>query len=116
MKQRFFICKHCGNILAMVKDKGMPVLCCGEIMSEIIPGSTDASTEKHIPVLPIMMETGLDSFYSAKDKFGEAQYLSPYVQDMTAISYEEKLKKDLESVLISSEMARYATACLLRSS
>ncbi|MBQ3489415.1 MAG: toll/interleukin-1 receptor domain-containing protein, partial [Clostridia bacterium] len=61
--------------------------------------------EKHIPVLPIMMETGLDSFYSAKDKFGEAQYLSPYVQDMTAISYEEKLKKYLESVLISSEMA-----------
>ena len=49
--------------------------------------------EKHIPVLPIMMETGLDSFYSAKDKFGEAQYLSPYVQDLTAISYEEKLKK-----------------------
>ncbi len=53
MKQRFFICKHCGNILAMVKDKGMPVLCCGEIMSEIIPGSTDASTEKHIPVFTI---------------------------------------------------------------
>ena len=61
--------------------------------------------EKHIPVLPIMMETGLDSFYSAKDKFGEAQYLSPYVQDLTAISYEEKLKKYLESVLISNEMA-----------
>ena len=61
--------------------------------------------EKHIPVLPIMMETGLDSFYSAKDKFGEAQYLSPYVHDMTAISYEEKLKKYLESVLISNEMA-----------
>ncbi|MBQ3489746.1 MAG: tetratricopeptide repeat protein, partial [Clostridia bacterium] len=61
--------------------------------------------EKHIPVLPIMMETGIDEFYSAKDKFGEAQYLSPYVQDMTAISYEEKLKKYLESVLISNETA-----------
>ena len=61
--------------------------------------------EKHIPVLPIMMETGLDEFYSEKDKFGEAQYLSPYVQDLTAISYEEKLKKYLESVLISNEMA-----------
>ena len=61
--------------------------------------------EKNIPVLPIMMETGIDEFYSAKDKFGEAQYLSPYVQDMTAISYEEKLKKYLESILISNEMA-----------
>ena len=61
--------------------------------------------EKHIPVLPIMMETGIDEFYSAKDKFGEAQYLSPYIQDKTAISYEEKLKKYLESVLISNETA-----------
>ena len=56
--------------------------------------------EKHIPVLPIMMESGLDTIYSQEDKFGELQYLNPYTQDLTAISYEEKLKKYLESVLI----------------
>ncbi len=49
MEQRFFICKHCGNIIAMVKDKGVPVVCCGEKMHEIIPGTTDASVEKHVP-------------------------------------------------------------------
>ena len=49
MKQRFFICKHCGNIIAMVKDKGVPVVCCGEKMHEIIPGTTDAAVEKHVP-------------------------------------------------------------------
>ena len=27
MKQRFFICKHCGNLIAMVKDTGVPVVC-----------------------------------------------------------------------------------------
>ena len=27
--------------------------------------------EKHIPVLPLMMETGIDEYYSAKDKFGD---------------------------------------------
>ena len=26
MKQRFFICKHCGNLIAMVKDTGVPVV------------------------------------------------------------------------------------------
>ena len=61
--------------------------------------------EKYIPVLPIMMEPGLDELYSQNDKFGELQYLNPFAHDLTAISYEEKLKKYLESVLISDEMA-----------
>ena len=40
MEQKFYICKHCGNIIAKVKDTGVPVICCGEPMSEIIPGTT----------------------------------------------------------------------------
>ena len=43
MEQKFYICKHCGNIIAKVKDTGVPVICCGEPMSEIIPGTTDAA-------------------------------------------------------------------------
>lgn len=50
MEQKFYICRHCGNIIAMVKDCGVPVYCCGEKMHEIIPGTTDAAQEKHIPV------------------------------------------------------------------
>ncbi len=53
MKQRFFICNHCGNIIAYVKDAGVPVVCCGEVMHEIIPGVIDASLEKHIPVYTV---------------------------------------------------------------
>lgn len=60
--------------------------------------------EKHIPVLPIMMEPGIESFYSKR--FGERQFLNPYSGDSTEISYEEKLKKYLESVLISDELAQ----------
>ena len=40
MEQKFYICKHCGNIIAKVKDTGVPVICCGEPMSEIVPGTT----------------------------------------------------------------------------
>ena len=50
MEQKFYICKHCGNIIAKVKDAGVPVVCCGEKMSEIIPNTTDAAVEKHLPV------------------------------------------------------------------
>ena len=50
MKQKFYICKHCGNLVAMIRDAGVPILCCGEKMHEIKPGTTEASGEKHIPV------------------------------------------------------------------
>ena len=50
MKQTFYICKHCGNIVAMIRDVGVPIMCCGEKMHEMIPGTTEASGEKHIPV------------------------------------------------------------------
>lgn len=61
--------------------------------------------EKHIPILPMMMEAGIDEFYRKPDKFGELQYINPYSHDPTEISYEEKLKKHLESVLVSDELA-----------
>lgn len=50
MEQKFYICAHCGNIIAKVKDSGVPVMCCGQKMTEIIPGTTDAAVEKHVPV------------------------------------------------------------------
>ena len=53
MEQRFFICEHCGNIIAMVKSSGVPVVCCGQNMKELIPGTTDASLEKHVPVFEV---------------------------------------------------------------
>ena len=53
MKQKFFICRHCGNIIAMIRDKGVPIYCCGEKMQQIEPGTTEASGEKHIPVYEV---------------------------------------------------------------
>lgn len=50
---KFYICKHCHNIIAYVHDSGVPVVCCGEKMTEIIPNTTDAATEKHVPVVKV---------------------------------------------------------------
>lgn len=50
MEQRFFVCVHCGNILTKLKDSGVPVVCCGEEMQELLPGMVDAAQEKHVPV------------------------------------------------------------------
>ena len=50
MEQKFYVCKHCGKIIAVVKESGVPVMCCGQKMTEIVPGSVDAAAEKHVPV------------------------------------------------------------------
>lgn len=60
---------------------------------------------EHIPVLPIMMELGIDALYMQPNKFGSLQYLNPYSTDATEIAYKEKLGKYLASVLISDETA-----------
>ena len=53
MELKFYKCKHCGNIIAVVKASGAPISCCGEKMTEIVPGTTDAAAEKHVPVVEI---------------------------------------------------------------
>lgn len=50
---KFYICNHCKNIITYVDDKKVVPFCCGEKMSEIIPGTVDAAREKHIPDVKI---------------------------------------------------------------
>ena len=48
---KFYICKHCGNIVGLIHDSGVPLVCCGEKMSELVPNTTEGATEKHLPVV-----------------------------------------------------------------
>ena len=50
---KFYRCKKGGQIIAIVKETKVPVMCCGEKMEEIIPGTTDAAVEKHVPVYEV---------------------------------------------------------------
>ena len=51
MATKFYICRHCGNVIEKVVDSKVPVVCCGEKMEELIPNTVDASGEKHVPVV-----------------------------------------------------------------
>lgn len=44
MEVTFYICEQCGNITAMVKNSGVPVVCCNRKMTEISPN--DAATHQ----------------------------------------------------------------------
>ncbi len=60
--------------------------------------------ERHIPVLPLLMESGIYEFYKKPGNFGDMQYLKPYGDDTIKIDYKDKLRNYLESVLISDEL------------
>ena len=47
---KFYKCKHCGKIIAIVNEKPVPTICCGEPMVEMVPNTEDGAHEKHIPV------------------------------------------------------------------
>ena len=51
--QKFFLCKHCGNLIGMINNSGIPMVCCGEKMIELTANIEDASKEKHVPVVKI---------------------------------------------------------------
>lgn len=50
---KFYKCQHCANMITFVKNTGIPVSCCGDKMVEVVPGSTDAAQEKHVPVIEV---------------------------------------------------------------
>ena len=53
MEPKFFNCAHCGQIITLVKATGVPVICCGEKMGELVPNTVDAAKEKHVPVYEV---------------------------------------------------------------
>ena len=53
MEMKFYRCKRCGQMVAIVEKKGCPIMCCGEAMEEIVPGTSDGAAEKHVPVYEV---------------------------------------------------------------
>ncbi len=52
-EQKFFRCKHCGNLVELINNGGVPMICCGESMAELIPNTVDAAAEKHLPEVSV---------------------------------------------------------------
>ena len=53
MGAKFFVCEHCGNLVHMIHDAGVPMMCCGQKMDELLPNTVEASSEKHLPALTV---------------------------------------------------------------
>ena len=57
MEMKFYRCVKCGAIATFIGRGCDSISCCGEQMEELIPGSTDAAKEKHVPVIEVSGST-----------------------------------------------------------
>lgn len=46
---KFFKCEGCGKMAVLFRESACPTKCCGEPMVEVVPGTSDAAREKHVP-------------------------------------------------------------------
>ena len=50
---KFYVCKKCGNLVGMVHDSNVTMICCGQEMVELKPNTVEAAKEKHLPVISV---------------------------------------------------------------
>ena len=48
---RFYKCPICGNVIGLIDGDMEHIKCCGKLMEQMIANTTDASVEKHVPVV-----------------------------------------------------------------
>ena len=56
MDVKFYRCSVCGQLIAVVKPTGVPVVCCGKPMEKVVAGSTDAAAEKEFRRMDLVRE------------------------------------------------------------
>lgn len=76
MKTKFMKCSHCKNIVSMIEDKGVPVVCCGEKMTEMVANTSDGAVEKHVPVVAIDGKTVKVSVGEVAHPMTEAHHIA----------------------------------------
>ncbi len=52
-EQKFYVCRICGNLVGMIHDADVEIICCGQPMEELVANTEEASVEKHLPVVSV---------------------------------------------------------------
>ncbi len=90
---KFYKCDECGSIVLKLNNLGPAPVCCGKPMRELKANSTDAATEKHVPVIresdgmieavvgsaphPMEEDHYIEWIYLLTDKGAKIHYLHP---------------------------------------
>ena len=104
-RQKFLICKYCGNMVGLIEDRGIPLNCCGEKMLELVPNTQEASAEKHLPEVtvsgnsmtvqvggtlhPMTDDHSIPFVYVETEKGGQRKCLKPGEESKVSFSFLE---------------------------
>lgn len=72
---KFYICGHCGNVISYVTNRGVPVMCCGQKMTEVTPNTSDGAAEKHVPEIAVTGNLVKVSVGSVEHPMLDAHYI-----------------------------------------
>ena len=96
MEMDFYRCKHCGQIIEVVQGTGVPVICCGEPMEKLVPGTSDGAYEKHVPVIEVNGSIVTVSVGSVEHPMMEAHYIQ-WIALQTKEGFQRKVLKPGEA-------------------
>ena len=96
MEMEFYRCKHCGQIIEVVQGTGVPVICCGEPMEKLVPGTSDGAYEKHVPVIEVNGSIVTVSVGSVEHPMMEAHYIQ-WIALQTKEGFQRKALKPGEA-------------------
>ncbi len=79
-------CLICGRVVEVTDDE--PVMCCGQEMVDVVPNSTDAAVEKHVP----NYEKVEDEIFVTVNHVMEKDH---YIEWLELVTDTEKIKVEL---------------------
>jgi len=67
--------QKCGNLVGIIKNSGVPLVCCGQNMDLLKPNTTDGAVEKHLPVVSVKGDTVTVKIGSVPHPMVEKHYI-----------------------------------------
>ncbi len=80
---KIYKCNICGNMVEVVHAGAGELVCCGEPMQLLVANTTEASTEKHIPVIEKVEDGYIVKIGSLPHPMEEKHYIE-FIEIMTA--------------------------------
>jgi superoxide reductase len=68
-------CEVCGNVVEVLHEGAGELVCCGEAMKLYVANTTDAATEKHVPVIKLTSEGAKVTVGSVAHPMKEEHYI-----------------------------------------
>lgn len=97
---KLYKCNHCGQIIAVIKDSGVNVVCCGDKMVEIVPNTVEASVEKHVPVVSIDGNLVTVTVGSTIHPMTKEHYIEWIILSTNRGNHRFELKPDMEPSVV----------------